>query len=80
METVSEAIKKTTGQHLPLAAELGGNDGGFFAKNGIPVVGYGTIRTDTRYHGIDEFVHLKDMKNTRDMIINLGKVHREKIR
>ena len=79
VETVSEAIQKTTGQRLPLAGELGGNDGSFFAKNGIPVVCYGTIRADTRYHGVDEFVYLQDVKNTRDLIINLGRVSREKI-
>jgi len=79
VQTVSENIKKTTGQSLPYAAELGGNDGSFFAKNGIPVVCYGTIRGDTRYHGIDEFVYLQDMKNTRDLIVNLGRVPREKI-
>jgi len=79
VQTVSENIKKTVGQSLPFAAELGGNDGSFFAKNGIPVICYGTIRADTRYHGVDEFVYLEDMKNTRDLIINLGKEAREKI-
>lgn len=79
VKTVSENIKKTTGKTLPFAAELGGNDGSFFAKNGIPVVCFGTIRPDTRYHGVDEFVYLQDMKNTRDLIINLGRVQREKI-
>ena len=80
VETVSEAIQKTTGQRLPLAGELGGNDGSFFAKNGIPVVCYGTIRADTRYHGVDEFVFLQDMKNTRDLVINLGKTQKSKIK
>jgi succinyl-diaminopimelate desuccinylase len=79
VQTVSENIKKTTGKSLPFAAELGGNDGSFFAKNGIPVVCYGTLRADTRYHGVDEFVYLQDMKNTRDLIINLGRVPRERI-
>jgi succinyl-diaminopimelate desuccinylase len=79
VQTISESIRKTTGQSLPFAAELGGNDGSFFAKNGIPVVCYGPIRTDTRYHGIDEFVYLQDVKDTRDLIINLGKAPREKI-
>ena len=79
VETVSDSIKKTTAECLPLAAELGGNDGSFFAKHGIPVVCYGTIRADTRYHGINEFVYLQDMKNTRDLIINLGNVSREEI-
>jgi len=80
VQTVSENITKTTGQTLPFAAELGGNDGSFFAKNKIPVVCYGTIRADTRYHGVDEFVYLQDIKNTRDLIVNLGKVSRNKIR
>jgi succinyl-diaminopimelate desuccinylase len=79
VQTVSDAIKKTTGQRLPFAAELGGNDGSFFAKNGIPVVCYGTIRADTRYHGVNEFVYLEDIKNTRDLIVDLGKVSKEKI-
>ena len=79
VQTVSENIKKTIGQSLPFAAELGGNDGSFFAKNGIPVVCYGTIRADTNYHGVDEFVYLEDIKNTRELIVNLGKVAREKI-
>ena len=79
VQTVSENIKKTLGESLPFAAELGGNDGSFFAKNGIPVVCHGTIRTDTRYHGVEEFVYIEDIKNTRDLIVNLGKVPREKI-
>jgi succinyl-diaminopimelate desuccinylase len=64
---------------LPFAAELGGNDGSFFAKNNIPVVCWGTIRADTRYHGLNEFVYLEDMKKIRDLIVNLGKTPREKI-
>ena len=79
VQTIAENIKKTTGQNLPFAAELGGNDGGFFSKHRIPVVCYGTIRADTRYHGVDEFVYLQDLKNTRDLIIHLGKVSRQKI-
>ncbi len=79
VQTVSQEIRKTLGQSVPFAGELGGNDGSFFAKNGIPVVCHGTIRSDTRYHGVDEFVHIEDIKNTRDLIVNLGKVAREKI-
>ena len=79
VQTVSEAIEKTTGKRLHFAAELGGNDGSFFAKNGIPVVCYGTIRADTCYHGVNEFVYLEDIKTTRDLIVDLGKVSKEKI-
>jgi succinyl-diaminopimelate desuccinylase len=79
VQTVSKNIKKTTGKSLPFAAELGGNDGTFFAQNRIPVVCYGPIRDDTRYHGIDEFVYLKDLKNVRDLIVNVGKSKRQDI-
>ena len=79
VQTVSENLKKTIGRSLPFASELGGNDGSFFAKNGIPVVCWGTIRADTRYHGLDEFVYLEDIRNVRDLIVNLGKVERSKI-
>jgi succinyl-diaminopimelate desuccinylase len=79
VQTVAEDIKKATGQSLPLAGELGGNDGSFFAKNGIPVVCYGTIRADTCYHGLDEFVYLEDIRKVRDLIINLGKEPRDRI-
>ncbi len=79
VQTVSENIRKTVGEQLPFAAELGGNDGSFFAKNGIPVVCYGTIRADTQYHGVDEFVYLEDMRKIRDLIIHLGRAPREKI-
>lgn len=80
VQTVSEAIRKTLSKQLPLAAELGGNDGSFFAKNGIPVVCYGTIRADTCYHGVDEFVYLQDMKNTRDLVVTLGKASGNQIK
>lgn len=79
VKTVSEQIKKTIGYSLPFAGELGGNDGTFFAKNGIPVICYGTIRSDTSYHGVNEFVYIKDIQRIRDLIVNLGKVPREKI-
>ena len=79
VQTVAENIEKTTGERLPLAAELGGNDGSFFAKNGIPVVCYGTIRADTRYHGLDEFVYLDDIRKVRDLIVHLGKEPRRRI-
>jgi succinyl-diaminopimelate desuccinylase len=79
VQTVSDILKNTIGKDLPLAAELGGNDGTFFAKNHIPVICFGPIREDTNYHGLDEFVYIEDIKNTRDLIISLGKVNKERI-
>jgi succinyl-diaminopimelate desuccinylase len=80
VQTVAKSITKTIGRSLPFAGELGGNDGGFFAKHGIPVVCHGPIRADTRYHGIDEFVYLEDMRNARDLVVNLGRAKREEIK
>jgi len=80
VQTVSRMIEKTLGITLPMAGELGGNDGNFFAKHNIPVVCFGPIGTDTCYHGKDEFVHLEDLKNARDLVVNLGKVRREEIK
>jgi len=80
VKTVSRMIEKTLGTSLSMAGELGGNDGNFFAKHNIPVVCFGPIRTDTCYHGKDEFMYLEDLKNTRDLVANLGKVRREDIK
>lgn len=63
------AIEKVTGKEVPLAAELGGNDGRYTSAKGIPTISYGPIGTDTNFHGINEFVWLKDIKNVRDSIV-----------
>lgn len=79
VQTVAKNIEKALGTCPPFAGELGGNDGSFFAQNGIPVVCYGPIRTDTSYHGVDEFVYLEDLRRTRDVIVSLGKARRHEI-
>lgn len=79
VQTGSECRRKTSGKNLPFAGKLEGNNGIFFAKNGIPMVSYGTRRADTHYHGVDEFVYLEDMRKARDLIVNLGIVAKEKI-
>ncbi len=66
-----DAVRLTMRKTLPLAGELGGNDGHYFAKAGIPVVCFGPSRSDTRAHGVDEFVHVKDLIATRRTIVNL---------
>ena len=79
VHAVSEKIEELTGRKILFGGELGGNDGTFFAKNGIPVVCHGTIRADTRFHGVNEFVYLSDLKYIRDLIIDLGKASRDEI-
>lgn len=63
------SVSKIYGREVPIAAELGGNDGRFFAENGIPVVSFGCISPDTNFHGVDEFVHLKHLALVRDVLI-----------
>jgi len=64
---------QVAGEKLPIAADLGGNDGVWLAKAGIPVVSFGTIRRDTNFHGVNEFVHLRDIRNLRSTILELGR-------
>jgi acetylornithine deacetylase/succinyl-diaminopimelate desuccinylase-like protein len=68
----SSVAQKTIGHPLPLAADLGGNDGALLSRARIPVVSFGTLRDDTHYHAQNEFVHLKDIGVVRDVIIQLG--------
>lgn len=63
------AVSKIYGCEAPIAAELGGNDGKFFAAKGIPVVSFGCIGPDTNFHGVDEFVHLRHIALVRDVLL-----------
>jgi acetylornithine deacetylase/succinyl-diaminopimelate desuccinylase family protein len=67
----SRAANKAYGRRIPVAGELGGNDGHFFSKVGIPVVSFGPIRDDCRFHGIDEFVYLEDIELVKRTLVNL---------
>ncbi len=69
-----EAASRAYGADLPVAGELGANDGRFFAAKNIPVVCFGCIRKESRPHGVNEYVYLKDLAIVRDSLINfLGK-------
>ena len=67
----SRAAKDAFGQEIPVAGELGGNDGRYLARVGIPVVCFGPIRDDCRFHGVDEFVHLRDIELVSRTLVNL---------
>jgi len=68
----SRAASRAFGKTIPLAGELGGNDGHYFSKVGIPVVSFGPIRDDCRFHGVDEFVRLKDIELMKKTLVNLA--------
>ncbi|MCL4344029.1 MAG: M20/M25/M40 family metallo-hydrolase [Thaumarchaeota archaeon] len=55
--------------------ELGGDDGKYSSKAGIPTVGYGVIDDDSNIHGANEFVRLSTMmKVTENMAGALDKL------
>ncbi|MBS7611663.1 M20/M25/M40 family metallo-hydrolase [Candidatus Bathyarchaeota archaeon] len=68
-------ISKIYGREVLIAAELGGNDGKFFAAKGIPVVSFGCIGPDTNFHGVDEFVYLRHIALVRDVILEYISTH-----
>jgi succinyl-diaminopimelate desuccinylase len=65
------ATASVFGSSLPIAASLGGDDGKFIADKNIPVISYGAIAEDSNFHGVDEFVYLKDLQNVRDVFVHL---------
>jgi succinyl-diaminopimelate desuccinylase len=80
VRSLGEAVKKTSGLDLPVCADLGGNDGSFLARVNIPVACFGPLREGTNYHGVDEFVHLKDITFVRDVIVNMCQDGRRKLK
>ena len=67
----ARAASEAFGRRIPVAGELGGNDGHYFSKVGIPVISFGPIRDDCRFHGVDEFVYLKDIELVKKTLVNL---------
>ncbi|MBI5158860.1 M20/M25/M40 family metallo-hydrolase [Candidatus Micrarchaeota archaeon] len=69
-----EQFMKIT-QTLQAYAGLGGNDGRHLKIKGIPTICFGPIRRDDKIdnniHGKNEFVLVKDLEWTRDVIIKL---------
>ncbi len=57
----------------PIAVELAGNDGHFFKDFGVPIICYGLARRNTNYHGIDEYVNLRDLESLISLLIDFSK-------
>ena len=66
-----KAASDAFGRRIHVAGELGGNDGHYFSKVGVPIVSFGPIRDDCRFHGVDEFVNLKDIDLVKRTLVNL---------
>ncbi len=69
---LSRAVDEVAKEHVPLAGELGANDGRFFANNGIPAVCFGVARNENQIHGVNEFVYLRDIDLVKQVIVTLG--------
>ncbi|MFQ5831180.1 MAG: M20 family metallopeptidase [Candidatus Thorarchaeota archaeon] len=69
IKTFHAAVQEAVSPDIPIAADLGGNDGHFFTGVGIPTACYGTLRDDNNYHGLDEFMHLEDFEKVKDALI-----------
>jgi len=65
------AAQEALGQEIPVAGELGGNDGRYFAGVGIPVVCFGPLREECHFHGVDELVYLSDIQLVSKTLVNL---------
>ncbi len=67
-----KSVNSTVGTPVPMAIDLGGNDGSFFVNAGIPAVCYGTIAKDNNFHGIDEFMRLDDFDKVKRALIHFA--------
>ncbi len=66
------AVHDVVDPGIPISADLGGNDGYYFTKHGIPTACYGTLRDDNNYHGLDEFMHLEDFEKVKSVLIHFA--------
>ena len=67
-----EGVKAVVDLDMQLCAELGGNDGPFFTKAGIPTACYGTIADDSNFHGLDEWLDVKDFEKVKKALLRLA--------
>ncbi len=68
------AVHEVVSPDLPVAADLGGNDGHYFTRVGIPTACYGTIADDTNFHGIDEFMRFSDYEKVKNTLIRFAEM------
>ena len=63
------AVQEAVSPEIPIAADLGGNDGHYFIAHGIPTACYGTIAENANFHGIDEWLSLDDFIKVKKALI-----------
>jgi succinyl-diaminopimelate desuccinylase len=65
----TKLASEITGQSLEFAAGLGGADGRYTHHKGIPTLVFGPSGSDSRDHGIDEYISLTDMRMVKDILL-----------
>lgn len=70
VKNFKKTVEKVMNKKVPLAAELGGNDGRYTSAKNIPTICFGPIAKDSRFHGVDEFIRIKDILTIRDVILH----------
>ncbi len=68
------AVNEVAGTEIPISADLGGNDGSYFTTHGIPTACFGTIADDSNFHGIDEWLSIKDYEKVKNAIIRFAEM------
>jgi di/tripeptidase len=69
-----DAVKEVRGSDLPMCADLGGNDGYYFTQHGIPTACLGTVADDSNFHGIDEWLSIKDFDTVKSSLIRFAEL------
>jgi len=70
VNTVRKVAEEVVGKPLKVSVELGGTDGRYLIER-MPVVQFGTLREDTNFHGINEFVYLTDLMIVKSFVKRL---------
>jgi succinyl-diaminopimelate desuccinylase len=66
---VSDVAKKIFGKKIPQAVELGGTDGRFIDRIGIPAIGFGPGGSNP--HTTEESISLEELKQTKELVKGL---------
>ena len=72
IKTLHAAVNEAAGEELSVSADLGGNDGYYFTSVGIPTACYGTIADDSNFHGIDEWLDIRDYEKVKNTLITFA--------
>lgn len=74
IKSFHRAVAEAADTEIPLSADLGGNDGYYFTSHGIPTACFGTIDDNSNFHGIDEWLSIKDYERVKNALIRFAEM------